>query len=97
MGAENHAFSIRLTEDLRAEIDAIAAATDRSRAYIVKEAIEAYVADRRRYIAELEAAKKSALEGPLHSAESVFRWMDSWTTEKDLPPPQPDVFPGRKA
>ena len=92
MGFEKHAFSIRLPDTLRAEIDAIAEATDRSRAYVVKEAIEAYVEDRRRYIAELQAAKASALNGPLHSAESVFAWMESWGTGSRLPKPVPDVF-----
>jgi predicted transcriptional regulator len=95
MGFEQHAFSIRLPEHLRAELDALAEAMDRSRAYIVKEAIEAYVNERRQYIEELKAARESALHGPLHSSEQIFAWMDSWGTDKELPPPEPDIAPDR--
>jgi hypothetical protein len=45
----------------------------------------------RQYIEELNAAKKSALGGPLYSAEQIFTWMDSWGTDKELPPPEPDI------
>jgi predicted transcriptional regulator len=96
MGFEKHAFSIRLPDKLRAEIDAIAEATDRSRAYVVKEAIEAYVEERRRYIAELEAAKAGALKGPNYSMKVVSAWLDSLGTANPLPKPEPDIFPGKE-
>jgi predicted transcriptional regulator len=95
MASEKHAFSIRLPDKLRAEIDAVAEATDRSRAYIVKEAIEEYLENRRRYIAELDAAKASALKGPNYSMEVVSAWLDSLGTDNPLPKPEPDVFPGQ--
>ena len=82
---------------LREELDALAEASDRSRAWIVKEAIETYLIQRRQYVAELKAARQSALTGPLHSAASVFRWMDSWGGENPLPKPEPDTLPDRKA
>ena len=31
-------------------------------------------------------------KGVFISAEAMHRWIESWGTEKELPPPEPDVF-----
>jgi len=86
-------FSVRLPEELRQEVDAFAKATRRSRSFIVKEAIEAHLAERRAYLAAIDEAVREADEGVFVSGEAVMRWLDSWGTDNELPPPEPDIFP----
>jgi hypothetical protein len=31
-------------------------------------------------------------KGVFISAEAVHRWVESWGTENELPPPEPDIF-----
>lgn len=85
-------FSVRLPEPLKNDLDELAQLTKRSRGHLVKEAVAAYVADQQAYIKELLEAKAEAEKGPLHSFESITKWMDSWGTDRVLPPPEPDVF-----
>ncbi len=86
-------FSVRLPEELRQEVDAFAKATRRSRSFIVKEAIEAHLAERRAYLAAIDEAIKEADEtGEFTSWEATRAWMDSWGKPDELPPPKPDIF-----
>jgi predicted transcriptional regulator len=32
-------------------------------------------------------------KGIFISAEAMHRWVESWGTENELPPPEPDIFP----
>lgn len=89
-------FSVRLPDPLKNDLDELAQATNRSRAYLVKEAVAAYVAEQQAYIRELLEAKASAEKGPLYSFDVISRWMDTWGTDHELPPPEPDIFPKRK-
>ena len=34
-------------------------------------------------------------KGVFISEEAMNRWVDSWGTENELPPPDPDIFPNR--
>jgi predicted transcriptional regulator len=46
----------------------------------------------------LEARIAEADKGIFISSEAMHRWMESWGTENELPPPEPDVFlPPRRA
>ena len=45
-------------------------------------------AERRLLKERIEEADK----GVFISAEAMHRWIESWGTEKELPPPEPDVF-----
>lgn len=89
-------FSVRLPESTRFQIDRLASMTKRSRSFVINEAVDAYVADRASYVAELAAAVTSARTGPTHSAEQIFGWMRSWGTETEMPSPEPDVVKRRK-
>jgi len=90
-------FSIRLPDDLRAEVDKIAESTKRSRAFIIKEAVEAYVDERRAYRAAIEEAIIEADKGVFISGEKVFAWLDELRTNPDAPDPEPDIFPGSRS
>lgn len=76
-------FSVRLPDDLRREVDEFAKATKRSRSFIVKEAVAAYMEERRAYIEAIEAGAREADKGVFISGEAIDRWLASWGTDKD--------------
>jgi predicted transcriptional regulator len=86
-------FSVRLPPETKRELDAYAKETQRSSAFIVKEAIEAHLAERRAYLAAIEEAVSEAdATGEFVSWEAARTWMHSWGTSDELPPPEADVF-----
>ena len=86
-------ISARVDEKLNEQLEAMAAASQRSKAFLITEAIESYV-DRQRWMEErIDASLKEADEsGEYISNEAMVKWLDSWGTENELPPPEPDVF-----
>lgn len=89
-------FSIRIPSDLRREVDALARTNKRSRSFLVKEALQAYVDEQKAYRAAIEEAIKEADEGVFISGEAVDRWLASWGTDNVLAMPEPDIFPDGK-
>ena len=96
MAAES-TFSVRLPDDLRREVDEFAKASKRSRSFVVKEAVAAYMAEQRAYLAAIEEGEREADRGVFISGEAVERWLLSWGTETELPRPEPDIFPDDKS
>lgn len=41
---------------------------------------------------EVAKAVREADKGVFISQEAMERWIDSWGTENELPPPEPDIF-----
>lgn len=76
-------FSVRLPEDLKREIDAYATETRRSRSFIVKEAIAAYLDERGAYIKALNAAVDSIETEPTYDFDTVKKWTKTWGTEDE--------------
>lgn len=85
-------FSVRLPEDLRAEVDRLAESQKRSRAFIIKEAVEAYVADQQAYEDAIKEALIEADKGAFISADKTFAWLDQLGVDPTTPAPTPDVF-----
>jgi RHH-type transcriptional regulator, rel operon repressor / antitoxin RelB len=69
------ALSVRLPNDLAAELDEVAAATERSRSYLVQKAIEAYLAEQ----ADLQVALDR-----LNDASDPRISLDAMRAELDL-------------
>lgn len=93
MAESSTLVSVRLPDDLRREVDELAKASRRSRSFIVKEAVAAYVDEQRAYVEAIEEAVKEADKGVFISGEAVDRWLASWGTDNVLPVPEPDIFP----
>lgn len=91
-------FSVRIPDDLRQEVDTLARISRRSRSFLVKEALQAYVEEQRAYRAAIDEAIREADEtGEFVSGEAVDKWLASWGTDNVLPMPEPDIFlKGRK-
>ena len=86
-------LTLRLSPETKRDLEAYARATQRSSAFIVKEALEAHLEERRAYLAAIEEAEREADEGVFVSGEAVIKWMRSWGTDNELPTPEPDIFP----
>ncbi len=77
--------TIRLNEQNRKNVDRFSKLTNRSRSYIINEALDAYVQDRIAYVEELDQAVASIDNEPTYEAEKVFSWMNTWGTEEEKP------------
>ena len=66
-------FSVRLPDGLKAEVESLARQYKRSRSFIIKEAVEAYVEDRREYlkVGLVCGAVKLSRRGALVAASSA--------------------------
>ena len=69
------ALSVRLPDDLAAELDEVAAATERSRSFLVQKAIEAYLSE--------QADLQVALDRLNDSSDPVIS-LDDMRTDLDL-------------
>ncbi len=86
-------FSIRLDTKLKARLEKEAKRRDRTAAFIASRAIKLYFEQLDLVEQEIDAAFAEADKGVFISGEKIFDWMNSWGTENELPPPEPDIFP----
>jgi predicted transcriptional regulator len=85
--------SARVPEKLGEDLEALAEATRRSKAFLVTEAIEDYVKRQSWLVKKIDEAVKVADEsGEYISNEKMVAWLESWGTPDELPPPEPDIF-----
>jgi predicted transcriptional regulator len=84
--------SIKLDDDLKSRVEHLAEARRRSSHWIMREAITQYV-DREEKRERLRQETVQAWEefqatGRHATAEEVEKWLSSWGTEDELPPPE---------
>ena len=85
-------FSVRLAPKLRARLEKEAKSRNRTAGFMASLAIQRYFEEVDRFNAELDAAVAEADKGIFISGDAMQAWMNSWGTENELPPPEPDVF-----
>ena len=71
--------TLRLDPKLKAQLDRLSKATQRSRSFVAAEAIREYVALNQWQIGEIKKAIEEADRGEFASAEEVRRTMKKWT------------------
>ncbi len=82
-------ISARIPEKLGEELEALAATTRRSKAYLLTEALEDYVDRKTRLYREIDEAVKEADEdGGYVSEKDMEAWLQSWGKSAELPPPR---------
>lgn len=82
--------TLQVPVELRDRLDRLAAVTGRSRSGLVAEALAAYLAEAEDHLAAVEQGLADAAAGRVVSHEEVERWLSSWGTADELPPPQCD-------
>ena len=83
--------SVRLADDLTDQVEALAAKLQRSKSWIINEALRDYVeraeGDAQRWRETIKALD-SVKAGKLIDGDGVDKWIASWGTDKELPPPR---------
>ena len=74
-------LTAHVTDDLIKQLDAVSQSLDRSRAWVIKEAVMEYLErqaeDQKRW-KETLAAVEAADRGEVVSADDVLGWIDTW-------------------
>ena len=89
---ETKAITVRIAPKLAGKLDALSRDTNRSQASLAREAIAAYVKQETWQVAHIKADLAEAQRGDLGIPhEDMVRWMESWGTDQELPPPEASV------
>lgn len=88
-------FTLRIDAAIKKRLDQEAKREDRSAGYVAQQAIRAYVEAKERSRAAIRAAETEADRGVFISSDAMDKWVRSWGSDDELPPPQPDVAPRR--
>jgi predicted transcriptional regulator len=84
--------AVRIDEEMKARLDALAAQQKRTPSALMREAIEQYLdreAGRDRFLQEALASWTHYKETGLHITEDELnKWLDTWGTDKEADPPQ---------
>ena len=82
--------SLRLQPELNDRVAAIATALDRSKSWVIEQAIKDYVALEGWRRGAIEEGLKAADEGKVVAHEDVVAWVRSWDQSDESPPPKCD-------
>ncbi len=81
-------LSIRLKPEIKKRLARLAKVSGRSSNFLISDAVEAYVADQERLMAEIRQAERQVKSGHYVRHEDMKAWLLSWGTERELPPPR---------
>jgi RHH-type transcriptional regulator, rel operon repressor / antitoxin RelB len=86
-------ISARVDAELNEKLEALAASTQRSKAFLINEAIDALV-QREAWLEEriADAVKIADNSEEWISHEAMEKWVNSLDSDNPLPPPEPDVL-----
>lgn len=83
-------ISARVEEKLNDDLDALAVSTQRSKAFLITEALEDYVQRKSWLVKRIDEAVRIADESDEYvSDEDMRAWLLSWGKPDELPPPTP--------
>src|SRR5580698_5791535 len=81
-------LSIRLKSDTKRRLAKLAKVSGRSSNFLISDAVESYVADQERMLAEIRRADRQVKSGHYIRHEDMKAWLLSWGTARELPPPK---------
>ena len=81
-------LSIRLKPETKKRLAKLANASGRSSNFLIADAVEAYVSDQERMLAEVRQADGQVKSGHYIRIEDMKAWLLSWGTEHELPAPK---------
>jgi predicted transcriptional regulator len=85
-------LSLHVTAEIKQRLDDEARSINVSTNDLVERAIESYLEIPSSERELLKQRVAEADKGVFISGEAMHRWIESWGTENELPPPEPDVF-----
>jgi predicted transcriptional regulator len=87
-------LSVKVDEDLKLRLENQARREHQSVDDFTRLAIQNLVEEREYFYEQMEIAEAEADKGVFISGGAMHRWIASWGTDNELPPPEPDIFPG---
>ena len=81
-------LSIRLKSETKKRLAKLAKASGRSSNFMIADAVESYVADQERLLAEIRQAERQVTARHYVPHQAMKAWLLSWGTERELPPPK---------
>jgi predicted transcriptional regulator len=88
-------LSIRLKPATKKRLAKLAEASGRSSNFLISDAVDSYVADQERLLAEIHVAGRQVKSGHHIRQEDMKAWLLSWGTKHELPPPIPCHTPSK--
>jgi predicted transcriptional regulator len=88
--ADSATLTVRVPQKTKKRLEALAKNTKRSKSFLAAEAITAYLETEAWQVERIKAAIKNADAHPEEGIphEAVDRWLASWGTPGELPPPK---------
>src|SRR3989441_8691207 len=86
--ARSAALSIRLKPEPKNRLAKLAKGSGRSSNFLISDAVDSYVADQERMLAETRQADRQVKSGHYIRHEDMKAWLLSWGTNRELPPPK---------
>ena len=81
-------LSIRLKPETKKRLAKLAKSSGRSSNFLIADAVEVYVSDQERMLAEVRQADRQVKSGHYVKNEDMKAWLLSWGTEYELPVPK---------
>ncbi len=81
-------LSIRLKSEVKKRLAKLAKASGRSSNFLISDAVESYVADQERMLAEIRQTDRQVESGHYVRHEDMKAWLLSWGTDREVPPPK---------
>src|SRR2546430_9473930 len=81
-------LSIRLKSETKRRLARLAEASGRSSNFLISDAVESYVADQEKMLAEVRQADRKVKSGHYIRHEDMKAWLLSWGTDRELPLPK---------
>ena len=81
-------LSIRLKPETKKRLAKLAKTSGRSSNFLIADAVESYVADQERMLAEVCQADRQVKSGHYVKNEDMKAWLLSWGTDSELPGPK---------
>ena len=81
-------LTVHLPTEIEARLDRLARTTSVSKSRLAADAIVAYLDEQEHRLERIREGLADAKAGRVVSHEEVARWLESWGTEDELPPPK---------
>jgi RHH-type transcriptional regulator, rel operon repressor / antitoxin RelB len=81
-------LSIRLKPEIKKRLARLAKASGRSSNFLITDAVESYVADQERMLADVRQSDRQVKSGHYIRHGDMKAWLLSWGTNRELPPPK---------
>jgi predicted transcriptional regulator len=80
-------LSVRLRPEIKRKLAKLAKDSGRSANFLISDAVQSYVADQEKLMAEVRQADKQVESGHYVKHEDMKSWLLSWGTNREVPLP----------